>query len=104
MKLVYPLFNVGALVRHRTLGYRGVVARVDAEFEFTGDWADLLGPDDGAPDECFYRVLMHGSDESYVAQSALVEDATGRPIDHPEVVELFVGLREGAYLRKDAVN
>lgn len=104
MKIVRPIFDVGAVVRHRVLGYRGVVAHVDAEFERRADWADLLGTD-GAVDEPWYGVLVHGSsDERYVAESGLEADESGAPVEHPGVEELFVGMRGGAYLRRDALN
>ena len=51
-------------------------------------------------DAPWYHVLPHGAEHTtYVAERHLEPDASGEPIRHPLLDELFVGFRDGRYVR-----
>ena len=99
--LVYP----GQVIRHKLFNYRGVVYDVDPVFMLEDEWYDAMTGNRPPKDAPWYRVLVHDSDEeTYVAEANLEPDATGEPVNHPAIQELFVGYREGRYVPRDYLN
>ena len=86
-------FKLGQVVRHRKFPFRGVIFDVDPEFNSTEEWW-LSIPEDVRPrkDQPFYHLLAENEATSYVAyvseQNLLVDDS-GKPVNHPQVEELF---------------
>ncbi|MCP5059055.1 MAG: heat shock protein HspQ [bacterium] len=94
-------FGIGQLVRHRLFPFRGVVFDVDPVFANTEEWW-LSIPEDVRPhkDQPYYHLLAENEQTSYVAyvsEQNLLPDASGEPIDHPQVPELFGSLQDGFY-------
>lgn len=53
-------------------------------------------------DQPWYHVLVDGSTLiTYAAETSLEPDATGEPVNHPLVPELFEGFEDGGYERND---
>jgi len=102
-------FYIGAIVRHRIYPFRGVVFDVDPVFANTEEWLrsipEAVRPDRNQP---FYHLLAENEQSSYVAyvsEQNLVSDESSRPVSHPRLDELFVGIENGRYLpRKTAAN
>ena len=86
-------FTIGQVVRHRVYPFRGVIIDVDPEFSNTEEWWQAI-PEDVRPskDQPFYHLLAENEETAYVAyvseQNLLVDDS-GKPIDHPQVAEVF---------------
>ncbi len=93
-------FGIGALVQHRRFGYRGVVFDVDASYQGSEEWYEQVARSRPPKDAPWYHVLPHGEvHTTYVAERHLEPDASGQPIHHPRLAELFVAFREGRYVR-----
>ncbi|MBW2243679.1 MAG: heat shock protein HspQ [Deltaproteobacteria bacterium] len=94
-------FGIGQLVRHRLFPFRGVVFDVDPVFANTEEWW-LSIPEDVRPhkDQPYYHLLAENEQTSYVAyvsEQNLLPDSSGKPIDHPQVPEMFGSLQDGFY-------
>ena len=97
-----PLFAPGQLVRHRSYGYRGVVADFDMTCmaEETWYYANRTRPPRNQP---WYHVLVDGSQiTTYAAQTSLVADESRDPVEHPLRDVLFTTFEDGRYERTDA--
>jgi heat shock protein HspQ len=91
-------FQVGDVVHHRRYDYRGVVLAADALCQAPDDWylRNQTQPDRNQP---WYRVLVDGGRETYVAQENLEPDDVGEAVDHPLVPLFFPTFHAGRYHR-----
>ena len=102
-------YHIGQIVRHRIYPFRGVVFDVDPVFSNTEEWW-LSIPEDVRPskDQPFYHLLAENDDTTYVAyvsEQNLLIDESGQPVSHPQVDEIFSGMRDGRYvMRQDQPN
>ncbi|AJY48281.1 heat shock protein HspQ [Martelella endophytica] len=101
MKIRDAKFNLGDVVRHRTLPFRGVVFDVDAEYARTEEWYQSLPPEI-RPDknQPFYHLVAENDEKGYVAyvsEANLVVDTSGEPLRNPQVGEIFT-LSENGHL------
>jgi heat shock protein HspQ len=101
MRASFAKFNIGQVVRHRKHPFRGVVFDIDPEFSNTEEWYDAI-PEDSRPrkEQPFYHLLAENEQSYYVAyvsEQNLVPDETGRPVDHPDLPELFGEFEDGKY-------
>jgi len=100
-KIAHASFGIGEKVRHRLLGFRGVVFDVDPIFANSEEWWEAI-PEAARPsrDQPFYHLFADNGEASYVAyvsQQNLIVDETGDPIDHPAVAALFTEEADGRY-------
>jgi heat shock protein HspQ len=94
-------FAPGEIVRHRLFGFRGVIFDIDPVFANSEEWYQSI-PEAMRPskEQPFYHLLAENEDSSYIAyvsQQNLVADADGGPVDHPQIGEMFEGLKDGRY-------
>ena len=94
-------FQIGQIVRHRLYPFRGVVFDIDPEFDNTDEWW-LSIPEEVRPhkDQPFYHLLAENSESEYVAyvsEQNLLPDSSKDPVRHPQVSEMFVRDKSGAY-------
>lgn len=94
-------FAPGDIVRHRLFDFRGVVFDVDPEFANSEEWYEAI-PEHLRPDkrQPFYHLFAENEDDSYIAyvsQQNLVPDADMGPVHHPQIREVFEGMRDGRY-------
>jgi len=94
-------FQLGQVVRHRFLAFRGVIFDVDPVFANTEEWYQSI-PSEMRPakDQPFYHLLAENEEREYVAyvsEQNLVPDTSGEPLRHPQVSELFDDLENGVY-------
>lgn len=94
-------YTVGQVVRHRIYSFRGVIFDIDPIFSNTEDWW-LAIPADMRPkkEQPFYHLLAENSETEYVAyvsEQNLLPDATGEPLRHPQIDEMFVLREDGNY-------
>ena len=101
MQLTQAKYHLGQIVRHRKHPFRGVVFDVDAKFNNTDEWYAAI-PEDSRPakNQPFYHLLAENDQSFYVAyvsEQNLVPDATGGPVDHPDLPDLFGDFEDGRY-------
>ena len=95
-------FQIGQIVKHRVLPFRGVIFDVDPVFNNTEQWYQSI-PAEIRPrkDQPFYHLLAENAETTYVAyvseQNLLVDDS-GEPVKHPSVGDLFCRLEKGFYV------
>ena len=96
-----PQFKSGQLVRHRRYGYRGVVVSVDLSYQASDEWyhSNQTQPNRNQP---WCHVLVHGGKSvTYAAQTSLMEDDAGQPVEHPLVALFFSEYTGQAYVRNE---
>lgn len=94
-------FAPGEIVRHRLFGFRGVIFDIDPVFANSEEWYQAI-PETMRPpkDQPFYHLLAENEDSSYIAyvsQQNLEADGSSGPVDHPQIGEMFEGLKNGRY-------
>jgi heat shock protein HspQ len=94
-------YALGSVVRHRVYPFRGVVFDIDPVFDNTEEWwlsiPVELRPKKNQP---FYHLLAENDQTEYIAyvsEQNLLPDASGEPLRHPKVAELFVKGPDGRY-------
>ena len=97
-------YRIGEIVRHRHYPFRGVIFDVDPVFANTEEWW-LAIPEEIRPakDQPFYHLLAENDETTYVAyvsEQNLLPDPSGRPIGHPQVPDLFLGMEDGLYVTR----
>jgi heat shock protein HspQ len=104
----YAKFEIGQVVRHRIYPFRGVIFDVDPEFSNTEEWW-LSIPEKARPrkDQPFYHLLAENAETTYIAyvsEQNLVVDDSGEPVSHPQVDEMFVGVKDGRYIARQTMS
>jgi len=99
-------YSIGQVVKHRVYPFRGVIFDVDPEFDNTDEWYEAI-PEDIRPskNQPFYHLFAENDETEYVAyvsEQNLLEDATGLPLRHPEIDEIFILADDGSYRARDA--
>jgi len=94
-------YTVGQVVRHRIYSFRGVIFDIDPIFNNTEEWW-LAIPADLRPkkEQPFYHLLAENAETEYVAyvsEQNLLPDASGEPLRHPQIEEMFVIADDGSY-------
>lgn len=101
-------FSIGQVVRHRLFSFRGVIFDVDPEFANTEEWYAAI-PEAARPDrdQPFYHLLAENDETEYVAyvsEQNLVDDDSGEPLRHPQLLEFFVRTTDGRYAPKSHLH
>lgn len=101
-------FKLGQVVRHRLFPFRGVIFDVDPEFANSEEWYEAI-PEDVRPprDQPFYHLLAENDETEYIAyvsEQNLLEDRSGEPVRHPQLLELFNRTSDGEYEPKDQAH
>jgi heat shock protein HspQ len=99
--VVEARFGIGEIVRHRMLGFRGVVFDIDPVFANSEEWYESI-PEELRParEQPFYHLLAENDENSYVAyvsQQNLLADSEAGPIDHPSLTQMFDPFVKGRY-------
>jgi heat shock protein HspQ len=94
-------FQVVQVVRHRLYPFRGIIFDIDPTFNNTEEWWQSI-PAEIRPrkDQPFYHLLAENAHTEYVAyvsEQNLLPDASGAPLRHPQVNELFAQAEDGSY-------
>lgn len=93
MKQRIAKFNIGEVVRHKLLPFRGVVFDVDPEFANSEEWWNAI-PMEIRPhkDQPFYHLLAENDETEYVAyvsEQNLENDDSGEPLRNPDLTRFF---------------
>ena len=92
-------YELGVVVRHKLYHYRGVIVAYDLQCA-AGDTWYLANKTQPSREQPWYHVLVDesGGLSTYVAQSNLVCDESGEPIDHPRLGSYFSKFKDGVYV------
>ena len=102
-------FTLGQIVKHRRFSFRGVIHNIDPKFANTEEWYQAI-PAEVRPskDQPFYHLYAENAETTYtayVSEQNLLPDSEGGPVRHPQVKEVFGGLKAGRYeLRSQRAN
>ena len=101
-------FGIGQVVKHRFFPFRGVIFDVDPTFNNTEEWWESI-PEEIRPrkDQPYYHLLAENEETEYIAyvsEQNLLEDDSGEPVRHPQVMELFDEVDEGSYRMRSTLN
>ena len=100
-------FQIGQVVRHRTLPFRGVIFDIDPEFNNTEEWYRSISPDRRPrKDQPFYHLFAENAETEYIAyvsEQNLLPDTSGEPVRHPQVGEFFETDDSGLYRPRNAM-
>jgi heat shock protein HspQ len=96
-------FETGEIIKHIRYGYRGVIVDYDNTCQAPEHWyySNQTQPDRNQP---WYHVLVDGNQQvTYVAESNLAQDQTGKPVVHGMLNLFFSGYNEqdNKYQRND---
>ena len=98
MSSQHARFRVGQPIHHRLFDYRGVIVDVDATFQGSEEWYQVMARSQPPKDKPWYHVLVHGAEHrTYVAEQNLEPDLSGQPIEHPELGLFFDSFENGLY-------
>ena len=102
----YARFQIGQVVKHRLLPFRGIIFDVDPEFANTEEWYMSI-PEASRPkrEQPFYHMLAENEETDYVAyvsEQNLEEDESGEPLRHPQLGDYFDIDSDGEYRFKAA--
>jgi heat shock protein HspQ len=98
-------FSVGELVTHKLFHYRGVVIDVDADFQLTDEWYEIVAQSEPPRDLPWYHVLVHEAQHTtYVAERNLESDWSTEEIIHPLLSTYFTHLEAGRYIKDAKIN
>ena len=98
-------FSVGELVTHRLFHYRGVIIDVDANFQLTDEWYDMVAQSEPPRNLPWYHVLVHEAQHTtYVAERNLETDPSNEAIAHPLLTSYFTRLEAGRYINDAKIN
>jgi len=97
-------FQIGQVVKHRVFPFRGVIFDIDPVFNNTEEWWQSI-PAEVRPrkDQPFYHLFAENSETEYVAyvsEQNLLEDESGEPVRHPQLMEMFTRTADGQYSPK----
>jgi heat shock protein HspQ len=93
-------FTIGQVARHRVYDLRGVVFDVDPKFSEDEGWRTVTADARISKEQPFYYLLAQCGENSFVAyipEQNLVADASGEPVQHPQIGELFDQDDDGGY-------
>jgi len=102
-------YTIGAQVKHRVYGFRGVIFDVDPEFANTDEWWESI-PENVRPrkDQPFYHLFAETPEKSpyiaYVSEQNLVPDEDDEPISHPDIYDYFEDMQDGIYVPRQKAN
>ena len=71
-----PKFQIGQLVHHKLFDYHGVVLGVDAVFNSTDEWYEMMAKSRAPKDKPWYHVQRSDGNRTYVAERNLEPDPT----------------------------
>ena len=92
-------FSIGDIIHHLRFDYRGVIYDVDATFQGTEEWYNLMAKSKPPRDQPWYHVLVDQSASmTYVAERNLEADSSSTPIAPPLVAQYFSQFKNGKYI------
>lgn len=96
--MVASKFGIGQQVRHKLLGYLGVVIDVDPEYALEQPKADEIAANDTLRLSPWYHVVMEDDEgqpvHTYLAEAQLAGEAQSAHPEQPSLDELAESIRQ----------
>ena len=96
--MIASKFGIGQQVRHRLLGYLGVVIDVDAEYSLEKPGVDDVAADDSMRTAPWYHVVMEDDNglpvHTYLAEAQLSSELQEEHPEQPSMDELARTIRK----------
>ncbi|MGB9117145.1 heat shock protein HspQ [Bradyrhizobium sp.] len=106
-KMSIAKFGIGHVIRHRIYEFRGVVFDVDPEFaDCNGTHEAIMVEARSRKDQPFYYLFAENDQNPYIAyvsEQNLMPDASGEPVCHPQLDNLFERDEKGCYRRRNVM-
>ncbi len=98
-------FFVGQIIHHKKFDYRGVIVDVDATFQGSEEWYELVARSRPPKDKPWYHVLVDNADNmTYVAERHLETTSDIAPVNHPAIDAFFNEFHNGMYRTRRSTN
>ncbi|MCU5775157.1 heat shock protein HspQ [Erwiniaceae bacterium BAC15a-03b] len=95
--MIASKFGIGQQVRHRLLGYLGVVVDVDPEYSLVDSDSDELADNEALRAAPWYHVIMEDDNgqplHTYLAESQLSWETPGEHPEQPSLDALAASIR-----------
>jgi len=98
-------FSIGQVIHHKKFDYRGVIIDVDATYQGTDEWYELVARSRPPKDKPWYHVLVDNAEHTtYVAERHLEMVSNKDPISHPAIEVYFDDFQDGTYRSRRNTN
>ncbi|AKZ65954.1 heat shock protein HspQ [Candidatus Palibaumannia cicadellinicola] len=95
--MISSKFGIGQQVRHKLLGYLGVIIDVDPEYSLDKPYIDKMAADDTLRKAPWYHVVMEDEEgkpvHTYLAEAQLGYEAVPEHPEHSTLDELAESIR-----------
>ncbi len=96
--MIASKFGIGQQVRHKLLGFLGVVVDVDPEYSLAEPDIEEMGESEDLRASPWYHVVMEDDDgrpmHTYLAESQLAWEAQAEHPEQPSLDELAASIRK----------
>ena len=96
--MIASKFGIGQQVRHKLLGYLGVVIDIDPEYSLEQPKADEIAANDELRSAPWYHVVMEDEEgqpvHTYLAEAQLDSEASDEHPEQPSMDELAQTIRK----------
>ncbi|WP_437609055.1 heat shock protein HspQ [Erwinia sp. V71] len=96
--MIASKFGIGQQVRHKQLGFLGVVVDVDPEYSLAEPDIEEIGDSEALRSAPWYHVVTEDDDgrpmHTYLAESQLSWEAQAEHPEHPSLDELAASIRK----------
>lgn len=98
-------FAPGQVVRHKRFGYRGLVFDVDATFNQSPEWYEVMATSYPPKDRPWYYILVDGEQHTtYVSEDNLTLCEETSAFEHPLLTSLFRFKKSGDIASRLVMN
>ena len=98
-------FSIGDLIHHKLFDYRGVIVDIDATFQLSDEWYEIVARSRPSKILPWYHVLVHDAvSATYVAEQNLEPDYSGEKVNHPMADQVFSTFQNGHYVINERIN
>jgi heat shock protein HspQ len=98
-------FTPGQVIRHKSLGYRGIIFDVDATYEQSDEWYELMAVSRPSKQRPWYHILVDGQEHStYVAEENITACKEEDDFEHPQLREFFQSQHDGGLSSRQVFN
>ncbi|UAJ65190.1 heat shock protein HspQ [Candidatus Schneideria nysicola] len=95
--MIFSKFGIGQQVRHKLLGYLGVIIDIDPEYSLGKPALDEIASDDTLRTAPWYHVVMEDEEgkpiHTYLAEAQLSYESTLEHPEQPKLDELAQSIR-----------
>jgi heat shock protein HspQ len=104
-KIYVARFVPGQIIRHINLGYRGIIFDVDATYDQSDEWYELMAISRPSKQRPWYHILVDGQEHTtYVAEENIMACEEESDFEHPQLAEFFHPHHDGGLSSRQIFN